>query len=120
MHGWLQPPQWVLLVFVFVHELPQSISFAPEQPQAPLLQAVAPVGQALQPPQCAIVPSPDAGMQAPPVHIVCPDGQLAMHELLLQTWPLGQALQPPQCCASEETQLPLQRNRPVAQVHVPF
>jgi hypothetical protein len=43
-----------------------------------------------------------------------------MHWLLLQTWPDGQALQPPQCCASEATQVLLQRNRPVAQLHIPF
>jgi hypothetical protein len=115
----LQPPQWVVLVFVFTHELPHSMSL-PVQPHTPLLQAFAPVGQAVQPPQWAIVPSPEAGMHAPPEHIVCPDGQLAMHVLLLQTWPVGQALQPPQCCASDETQLPLQRNRPVAHVQVPF
>jgi len=119
VQGWLQPPQWVLLVFVFTHELPHSMS-VPVQPQEPLLHAVAPAGQALQPPQCAIVLSPEAGMHAPPEHIVCPDGQLARHALLLQTCPVGQALQPPQCCASDDTQLPLQRKRPVAQVQVPF
>jgi len=89
----------------------------PVQPQTPLLQAFAPDGQALQPPQWAIVPSPLDGTQAPPEHMVCPDGQLAMHELLLHTWPDGQALHPPQCCASEATQALLQRNRPLAQVH---
>jgi hypothetical protein len=116
----LQPPQWLLLMFVLTHALPHSISFAPEQPHAPLVQAVAPVGQALHPPQWAIVPSPLDGTHAPPEHMIWPDGHIAMQALLLQTWPLGQALQPPQCCASEETQAPLQRKRPVAQVHVPF
>jgi len=119
-HGALQPPQWVLLVFVSTQELPHSIWPAPEQPQTPLLQALAPVGQALQPPQWAMVPSPVDGMHAPPEHMVCPDGQLDMHWLLLQTWPDGQALQPPQCCASDATQALLHRNRPVAQVHCPF
>jgi hypothetical protein len=75
----------VRLVLVFTHELPQSISFAPEHPQEPLLHAVAPVGQALQPPQWAIVPSPLDGVQAPPEHMICPVGQLPMHWLLLHT-----------------------------------
>jgi hypothetical protein len=85
-----------------------------------LVQAFAPVAQALQPPQWAIVPSPLDGTHAPPEHMICPVGQLAMHALPLQTWPVGQAVQPPQCCASEATHAPLQRNRPVAQVQVPF
>jgi len=52
VQGWLQPPQWVLLVFVSTQLEPHSIWLAPpEQPQTPLLQALAPVGQALQPPQ---------------------------------------------------------------------
>jgi hypothetical protein len=105
---------------VFTHELPQSISFAPEQPQTPLLQELAPAGQALQPPQWAMVPSPLDGMHAPPEHMICPPGQLAMHWLLLHTWPVGHGLQPPQCCASEATQALLHRNRPAAQLHIPF
>jgi hypothetical protein len=52
VQGRLQPPQWELLVFVSTQLVPQSIWLAPpEQPQTPLLQALAPVGQALQPPQ---------------------------------------------------------------------
>jgi hypothetical protein len=119
-HGALQPPQWVLLVFVSTQEVPHSI-WPPEQPQTPLLQALAPVGQALQPPQWRIVLSPPFVTHEPPEHVICPVGQLpVMHWLLLQTWPDAQALQPPQCCASEPTQEPLQRNRPVEQVHWPF
>jgi hypothetical protein len=117
----LQPPQWVWLVFVLTQALPHSISPAPAQPHVPLLQAVAPVGQALQPPQWAMVPSPLDGTHAPPEHIVWPDGHMAEQALLLQTWPLGQTVQLlPQWVASEATQAPPQRNRPVAQAHWPF
>jgi hypothetical protein len=118
--AWLQPPQWARLLLVSTQALPHNICPAPEQPHTPLLQAFAPVGQALQPPQCAMVPSPLDGMHAPPEHMICPDGQLAMHWLLEQTWLVGQALQPPQCWASDATHEPLQRNRPAAQVHCPF
>jgi hypothetical protein len=84
VHGRLQPPQWFMFVFVFTHALPQSMSL-PVQPQTPLLHALAPVGQALQPPQWAIVPSPLDGTHAPPEHMVCPDGHIAKQALLLQT-----------------------------------
>ena len=46
-----QPPQLALFVFVSTHALPQSIWPAVAQPQVPLMQAVAPLAHALQPPQ---------------------------------------------------------------------
>jgi hypothetical protein len=45
-----QPPQLALLLLVSTQELPHRV-WPPLQPQVPLLHAVAPVGQALQPPQ---------------------------------------------------------------------
>jgi hypothetical protein len=51
LQAWLHPPQWVLLLFVSTHALPQSIWPVPEHPHDPLLQALAPAGQALHPPQ---------------------------------------------------------------------
>ena len=66
LHAWLQPPQWVLLVSVSTQPVPHIIWPATEQPQVPLVQAVAPLGHALQPPQCEIVLSPPFGMQALP------------------------------------------------------
>jgi hypothetical protein len=114
-------PQFALLVLTSVHWLPHNIWVASEQPQTPLLQAFAPVGQALQPPQWAIVPSPLVGTHAPPEHIVWPDGHIPVQALLLQTCPLGQTVQlGPQWVASEETHWLLQFIRPAAHWHAPL
>jgi hypothetical protein len=118
LHATPQPPQFVLLVSVSTHAPLHSICPATAQPQVPPLQAVAPVGQALQPPQCAIVLSPPLFTQAVP-HIIWFEGQLAMHVLFAQTWPPGQALQPPQCVASDWTHEPPQSKRPAAHLHAP-
>jgi len=69
LHATPQPPQFVLLLLVSTHAPLQSIWPAPAQPHVPLLQAVAPVGHALQPPQWAIVLSPPLFTQAVP-HII--------------------------------------------------
>jgi len=90
MHGALHAPQWVLLLLVSTQALPHSIRPATEQPQTPFLHASAPLGQALQPPQWAIVPSPPSGMQAFPVHVIWPVGQTHMQTPLPHTVPLGQ------------------------------
>ena len=68
-HGRLQPPQWLLLLFVSTHALPHSIWPAVGQTQL-LFVHVAPAGQALQPPQRRGVPSPPGGMHAPSGHFV--------------------------------------------------
>jgi hypothetical protein len=113
-------PQFALLVLTSVHWLPHSIWVASAQPQTPLLQALAPVGQALQPPQCAIVLSPPVVTQAVP-HIIVPDGHIPVQALLLQTCPLGQMVQlGPQWVASEVTHCPPQLMRPAAHWHAPL
>jgi hypothetical protein len=66
-------------------------SFCPAAAQAQvLLEQVAPVGQAVHPPQCAGVPSPVAGTHAPSGHKFCV--QVAEHVPLLHDWPDGQAV----------------------------
>src|SRR5262245_5118994 len=121
VHGWLQPPQCVLLVFVSTHAEPQSIWPAAAQPQLPLTQAVAPDGQALQPPEWAVVPSPVDGTQAPPVHMIWPPGHIAMQVVPLQTCPPEHTIvQLPQCCASEGTHDPEQSISPATHWHIPL
>jgi hypothetical protein len=118
--GRLQPPQFVLLLVVSTQALPHSIWPATEQPQTPLLQALAPAGQALQPPQCAIVLSPPFVTHAVP-HSIWPEGHIPVQALLLQTCPLGQTVQlGPQWVASDGTHCPPQLRRPVAHWHVPL
>jgi hypothetical protein len=89
LQAWLQLPQWALLAIVSTHWLLQS--FCPDAAQAQvLLLQVAPVGQAVQPPQWAGVPSPVAGTQAPSGHRFCV--QVAEQLVPLQDWPCGQAV----------------------------
>jgi len=90
VHGALQAPQWVLLVLVSTQALPHNIWSATAQPQTPLLQVDAPDGQALQPPQWRIVPSPPCGTQAFPVHVTWPAGHSHMQTPFPHTVPLGQ------------------------------
>jgi hypothetical protein len=110
-----------VLLLVSTQEVPQSICPATEQPQVPLTHAVAPVGQALQPPQCWVVPSPPFATQVLP-HI---SGVEPVHDeeqvVPLHTWPFGQAfVQLPQWVASEGTQLPLQSSRPLLHTQLPL
>ena len=117
----MQPPQWVLLLVMSTQALPHSIRPAVAQPQTPLVQASAPVGQALQPPQCAIVPSPLDGTQAPPEHMVWPDGHIAMQALPPQTCPARAHRAARAAVRVRRTRrtAPPQFIRPVAHWHVP-
>jgi len=117
----VQLPQWLFVMVVSTQAPEHSIWPAAEQAQVPLVQAVAPLGHALQPPQCWVVPSPPFWTQVLP-HI---SGVAPVHDVEqvvpLHTWPLGQAfVQLPQWVASEGTQLPLQSRRPLLQTHCPF
>jgi hypothetical protein len=93
----------------------------PEQPQTPLLQALAPAGQALQPPQWAVEPSPPAVMQDVPHISGMAGGHIEAQVVPLHTCPAEQTLvQLPQWEASDAMQLPLQSSRPELQTQVPF
>ena len=87
--------------------------------QVPPLQVVPPEQTVPQVPQLAL--SVEVFAQAPPGHWVVPEAQLDEQLPLLQTEvvPLHAIVQVPQWVASDDTQLPLQRNRPVLQTHAP-
>jgi hypothetical protein len=121
LHAWLQPPQLAWLVSVSTHELPHSIWPAVAQPHVPLTHAVAPLAQALQPPQWAVVLSPPFATQVLPHMSGLSLGQLDAQVEPLHTCPDGQTLvQLPQWVASLETHWPLQLRRPEPQPQVPF
>ena len=110
-----QLPQLLLSAAVFTHVEPQS--FWPlEHPQEPPLH-VAPAGHTLpQLPQ--LFESVDVLVQAVP-HCVCPELQLELHWLLLQTWPDVQTFpQLPQLLASDVTH-DEPHSIPDEQVHFP-
>jgi hypothetical protein len=105
---------------VSTQALPHSIWPATAQPHVPLLQAVAPDGQALQPPQWVIVPSPLDGMHEVP-HVIWPFGQLVPQVVPLHSWPeLHTFVQLPQWVASLPTHWLLQFRRPLLQLQAPF
>ena len=79
------------------------------------------------PPEQAVPQAPQLALsvivfaQAPPVHWVVPVAHVDEQALLLQTGvePVHMVAQLPQWLLSDETQLPLQRKRPVLQTHLP-